>query len=120
MSRAEPVVAVLGATGAQGGGVVDSLLAGGGFRVRAAVRNPNGDAAKSLAKRGCEVVRADILDIASMRPVFEGAQGAFLVTNFWDPAQMSRSPRRVPPSKRRRFRMLCGQCGRFVRRRPAG
>src|SRR5215472_4897232 len=88
MSGAKRIVAVLGATGAQGGGVVDSLLAGGEFRVRAAVRTPDGDGARSLAKRGCDLVRADILDIASMRPVFEGAYGAFVVTNFWDPAQM--------------------------------
>jgi uncharacterized protein YbjT (DUF2867 family) len=74
----------------QGGGVVDSLLAGGRFRVRAAVRNPSSDGAKSLAKRGCELVRSDIFDMASMRPVFEGAYGAFVVTNYWDPAQMNK------------------------------
>ncbi len=85
---ADRVIAVLGATGAQGGGVVDALLKGGRYRVRAAVRNPASDAAKLLAKRGVELVKADILDIASMGPVFEGAYGVFIVTNFWDPAQM--------------------------------
>jgi uncharacterized protein YbjT (DUF2867 family) len=85
---AEPVVAVLGGTGAQGGGVVAALLKQGLFHVRAAVRNPESDGARSLAKRGCEIFRADILDIASMRRMFEGAYGAFVVTNFWDPAQM--------------------------------
>jgi uncharacterized protein YbjT (DUF2867 family) len=82
------VVAVLGATGTQGGGVVDALLKEGSFRVRAAVRNPDSLGARSLAKRGCEVVKADILDVASMRPVFKGAYGAYLVTNFWEPDQM--------------------------------
>jgi uncharacterized protein YbjT (DUF2867 family) len=82
------VIAVLGGTGAQGGGVVDALLKDGQFRVRAAVRNPDSEGAQSLARRGCEVVQADILDTASMPPVFAGAYGAFLVTNFWDPAQM--------------------------------
>ena len=85
---AEQVIAVLGATGAQGGGVVDALLKDEQYRVRAAVRNPASDAAKLLAKRGVELVKADILDIGSMGPVFEGAYGVFVVTNFWDPAQM--------------------------------
>jgi len=85
---ANQVIAVIGGTGAQGGGVVDALLQGGRFRVRVAVRNPASDAARSLAKRGVELVKADLLDASSMRPVFEGAYGAFVVTNFWDPAQM--------------------------------
>ena len=85
---ADQVIAVLGGTGAQGGGVVDALLTGRRFRTRVAVRDPESDAAQSLAKRGVELVKADLLDIGSMRPVFEGAYGAFVVTNFWDPAQM--------------------------------
>jgi uncharacterized protein YbjT (DUF2867 family) len=88
MNMADQVIAVLGGTGAQGGGVVDALLKGRRFRARVAVRNPESDAAKSLAKRGVELVKADLLDIGSMRPVYEGAYGAFVVTNFWDPAQM--------------------------------
>jgi uncharacterized protein YbjT (DUF2867 family) len=88
MNMADQVIAVLGGTGAQGGGVVDALLKGRRLRARVAVRNPDSDAAQSLAKRGVELVKADLLDIGSMRPVFEGAYGAFVVTNFWDPAQM--------------------------------
>ena len=82
------VIAVVGGTGAQGGGVVDALLATGNFTVRVASRNPDSDSAKALARRGATVVKADLLDAASLRPFFEGAYGAFLVTNFWDPAQM--------------------------------
>jgi len=85
---ADQVIAVLGGTGAQGGGVVDALLKGRRLRARVAVRNPESDAAQSLAKRGVELVKADLLDIGSMRPVFEGAYGAFVATNFWDPGQM--------------------------------
>src|SRR5262249_27236574 len=85
---ASPVIAVLGGTGAQGGGVVDALLRQGQFRVRVAVRNPASDAAKALARRGVELVRGDLLDVGSLRPVFEGAYGVYAVTNFWDPAQM--------------------------------
>ena len=87
---ADQVVAVLGGTGAQGGGVVDALLQQGRFRVRVAVRNPASDVAQSLASRGVELVTADVTDIGSMRPVFQDAYGAFVVTNFWDPAQMQR------------------------------
>ncbi len=84
------VIAVVGGTGVQGGGVVDALLASGRFAVRVASRNPASDAARALAARGVEVVKADLLDAQSLRTLFEGAHGAFVVTNFWDPAQMQR------------------------------
>jgi len=82
-------IAVVGGTGAQGGGVVDALLAAG-YAVRVATRNPASDSAKALAKRGVEVIKADLLDASSLRPMFEGAYGAFVVTSFWDPAQTQR------------------------------
>jgi uncharacterized protein YbjT (DUF2867 family) len=84
------VIAVVGGTGAQGGGVVDALLAAGDFTVRVASRKPASDSAQALAGRGVQVIQADLLDPRSLRPVFEGAYGAFVVTNFWDPAQMQR------------------------------
>jgi uncharacterized protein YbjT (DUF2867 family) len=86
----ETIISVLGGTGAQGGGVVEALLAQSQFKVRVASRNPTSDGAKALTARGVEVVKADLLDPASLRPFFEGAQGAFVVTNFWDPAQSER------------------------------
>jgi len=85
---ARPVIAVIGGTGAQGGGVVDALLSAGIYTVRVASRNPTSDTAKALAERGVEVTKADLLDPSSLGTVFEGAYGAFVVTNFWDPAQM--------------------------------
>jgi uncharacterized protein YbjT (DUF2867 family) len=84
------VVAVLGGTGLQGGGVVDALMSAGKFAVRVASRNPASDAARALAARGVEVVKADLLDPSTLRSALEGAHGAFIVTNFWDPAQMPR------------------------------
>jgi uncharacterized protein YbjT (DUF2867 family) len=84
------VVAVLGGTGLQGGGVVDALMDTGKFAVRVASRNPASDAARALAARGVEVVKADLLDPSTLRSALEGAHGAFVVTNFWDPAQMPR------------------------------
>lgn len=84
------VIAVVGGTGSQGGGVVDALLAQGGFKVRVASRNPNGAAALALASRGVDVVKGDLLVAGGLDALFAGAHGAFLVTNFWDPQQGAR------------------------------
>ena len=84
MSR--KLIAVVGATGAQGGGLVRAILAdpSGGFAARALTRDPNGAKAKELAKLGAEVVAADVDDVGSLRKAFAGAHGAFCVTFFWD------------------------------------
>jgi uncharacterized protein YbjT (DUF2867 family) len=78
-------IAVVGATGAQGGGLVRAILAdpGGGFAARALTRNVNSDQAKALAKLGAEVVAADIDDPESLDRAFRGAYGAYCVTFFW-------------------------------------
>ena len=81
------IIAVVGATGAQGGGLARAILAdaGGGFAVRALTRNAASDkAARQLATLGAEVVEVDIRDEAGLTRAFEGAYGAFLVTNFWE------------------------------------
>ena len=80
------IIAVLGATGAQGGGLVRSILADkkGPFKARAITRDVNSEKAKALAAAGAEVVAADVDDPATLRRAFEGAHGAFCVTFFWD------------------------------------
>ena len=80
------IIAVTGATGAQGGGLVRAILADprGEFAVRAITRKPTGDAARALARQGVEVVAADLDDPASVEKAFAGAYGAFCVTNFWE------------------------------------
>ena len=79
------IIAVVGATGAQGGGLVQAILADrdGGFTVRALTRDPASKGARALADRGAEVVRADVDDSASLRDAFRGAHGVFCVTFFW-------------------------------------
>ena len=79
-------IAVLGATGAQGGGLVRSILsdASGGFTARALTRNASSDKAKALANLGAEVVAADIDDDESLKRAFDGAYGAFCITFFWE------------------------------------
>ncbi len=81
------LIAVVGATGAQGGALVRAILAdpSGEFTVRALTRNPASGAAKDLAAAGAEVVAADLDDEASIRAAFDGAYGAFVVTNYWAP-----------------------------------
>jgi uncharacterized protein YbjT (DUF2867 family) len=80
------IIAVVGATGAQGGGLARAILndKDGGFALRAITRNPDSDKAKALAAQGAEVVKADLDDAASLAAAFEGAYGAFCVTNFWE------------------------------------
>src|ERR1700741_4999666 len=79
------IIAVLGATGAQGGGLVRAILndPNGGFTARAITRDVNSEKAKGLAKLGAEVVAADIDDAQSLDRAFKGAYGVFCVTFFW-------------------------------------
>lgn len=80
------IIAVLGATGAQGGGLVRAILAdkSGEFSVRALTRDVNSDKAKALAKLGAEVVKADIDNYDSLKSAFAGAYGVYAVTFFWE------------------------------------
>jgi uncharacterized protein YbjT (DUF2867 family) len=80
------MIAVVGATGAQGGGLVRAILSdkNGGFAVRALTRDVNSEKAKALAKLGAEVVAANVDDVESLKRAFNGAYGAFCVTFFWE------------------------------------
>ena len=80
------LIAVVGATGAQGGGLARAILddPDGGFAVRALTRHPDADKALALAVRGAEIVAADLDDEASLQRALHGAHGAFFVTNFWE------------------------------------
>jgi len=80
------IIAVIGATGAQGGGLCRAILkdTGGGYRVRALTRNAGSEKAKELEKLGAEVVEVDIYDAESLKRGFHGAHGAYCVTFFWE------------------------------------
>lgn len=86
MSEPRKVIAVIGATGAQGGGLVRSILADktGAFATRAITRNPKSEKAQALAEQGAEVVAADVDDQQTLERAFKGAHGVFAVTNFWE------------------------------------
>jgi uncharacterized protein YbjT (DUF2867 family) len=83
---ADRLIAVVGATGMQGGSVCRAILddRGAGFSCRAITRDPGKENARALAARGAEVVKADLDDRASLERAFAGAHGAFCVTNFWE------------------------------------
>jgi len=80
------IITVVGATGAQGGGLARAILddADGGFACRALTRNPASDAARALSDRGAEVVHADLDDEDSLARAFAGAHGAYCMTNFFE------------------------------------
>ncbi|OQE11865.1 hypothetical protein PENFLA_c071G00666 [Penicillium flavigenum] len=82
------IIAVIGATGAQGGAVVDVFLndpvLNQEWTVRAVTRDPSKDKAKKLKELGADVVAADLNDKASLMKAFTGATAAFGVTNYWE------------------------------------
>jgi len=80
------VIAVIGATGSQGGGLASAILSDpeSGFSCRAVTRKPDSEKAKALKAEGAEVVKADLDDVAGLEKAFAGAYGAFCVTNFWE------------------------------------
>jgi uncharacterized protein YbjT (DUF2867 family) len=79
------IIAVAGATGAQGGGLVRAILndPDSDFSVRALTRDPTSDKARELARLGAEVVTANIDDEASVTQALQGAYGAYFVTFYW-------------------------------------
>ena len=79
MSNTPKLIAVVGATGQQGGAVVRALQASGQFKVRALTRDP-----AKHPKLGDEVVLADFNHPETLRAAFAGAHGVFLVTNAWE------------------------------------
>ena len=79
MSNTKKLIAVIGATGQQGGAVVRALQASGQFKVRALTRDP-----AKHAKLADEVVAADLNRPETLKAAFAGAHGVFLVTNAWE------------------------------------
>lgn len=82
----QKIIAVVGGTGSQGGGLARAILDDpqGPFAARVLTRNPDSTAAKTFAARGAEVVRTDLDDEMSLQAAFDGAYGAFVVTNHWE------------------------------------
>ena len=83
---AKKIIAVVGSTGAQGGGLARAILAdkSGEFTLRAMTRKPDSDNARALANAGAEIVRADMDEPDSLRHAFEGAHGVYCLTSYWE------------------------------------
>lgn len=79
------IIAVMGATGAQGGGLMRAILAepGGDFAARGITRDPSSDKARALADAGAEMVAANSYDPDSLERAFAGAYGIYCVSFFW-------------------------------------
>ncbi|KAE8369549.1 hypothetical protein BDV27DRAFT_153037 [Aspergillus caelatus] len=79
-------IAVVGATGKQGGSVARSLLQNPSFKVRAVTRNKSSDASQSLASAGADVVQANGFNHEEMVAALKGASGLYMNINSDDKA----------------------------------
>jgi uncharacterized protein YbjT (DUF2867 family) len=79
-------IAVMGATGSQGGAVVKAFhnLDNSNFKIRAITRNPDSEKAKAVESMVDEVVKADGDDVDSLVAAFQGCHGVYVVSNFWE------------------------------------
>jgi len=80
-NQMKKTIVVIGATGAQGKGVVNALVKEDAFNVRAITRNP-----EKYEGKAHEAVYADLNDLQSLKDAFKNAYGIFVVTNFWEGA----------------------------------
>jgi uncharacterized protein YbjT (DUF2867 family) len=87
-----PIITVFGATGSQGGSLVRAMAADPlcPFGIRAVTRNPDSDKARALAALGADVVAGDADKPDTLAATMDGAQGAFLITNYWEHASVER------------------------------
>ena len=75
------IIAVIGATGSQGKGVVNALVKDATFKVRAVTRNP-----EKYNGKANEAVKADLSELTTLTEAFKDTHGVFVVTNFWEGA----------------------------------
>ncbi|KAJ7059697.1 NAD(P)-binding protein [Mycena amicta] len=87
------IFTIVGATGAQGSSILESVLADGTFTPRAISRSLDSEKSKALIARGIEVVVADLFDKESLKKAVRGSEIVFGVTNFWDPTVFPADPK---------------------------
>jgi uncharacterized protein YbjT (DUF2867 family) len=77
-----PTILVAGATGNQGGAVIDALARDPQrFHIGALTRNPQDRKARALSARGIEVFAGDMADAGTLKAALAGAHGVFSVQN---------------------------------------
>jgi len=87
----KPVVAVVGATGCQGGSVVRALMENGSFQVRAITRDPSSSKAKELKAQGVQIVKADLCNLEELKNAFRGAAFVYGLTDCYDKSSMEKA-----------------------------
>jgi uncharacterized protein YbjT (DUF2867 family) len=85
LKMSKPLIAICGATGIQGGSVVDALLETGEYRIRGLTRNVSSNKAKELQAKGVDMVQADLNNKDDLKRAFQNTDIVYGVTNFWDP-----------------------------------
>ncbi|KAL6917484.1 hypothetical protein ACHAPO_000692 [Fusarium lateritium] len=91
------LIVVIGATGGQGGSVVEAFLQDPTWLVRGITRNPSGPRAKTLQSRGIDIVRADLDDPVSLAHAFQDASVIFAISDFWGIYSESDNPDKPEP-----------------------
>lgn len=76
------IVTIVGATGTQGGGIIDFLAGNPDCKLRGLTRNHSSVAALDLRAKGVQVVQADLNDLASLRATFAGSYAVYGVTDM--------------------------------------
>jgi len=89
------IITIVGATGAQGKGVVRAFINNPAYQVRAITRNPSSPSGQALAAQGAEVVSADLNDVASLKKAFAGSHIIYGMTNFFEPFIAHMSPEKA-------------------------
>lgn len=82
-SPTKKIIAIVGATGNQGGSVARTFLTLPEWHVRCLSRNPSSQASQALASLGAEIVQADMDSESSLLSAFDGVHAIFLNTDFW-------------------------------------
>lgn len=81
------ILTIFGATGNQGGSILDVVLArpelSSKYTLRGITRDPSSEKSKAMAAKGVEMVKAELDDVESMKKAIEGSYGVFGVTDFW-------------------------------------
>ena len=90
------VIAVIGATGSQGGSVCKTMLSEPSWHVRALTRDTNSSKSQALAKQGAELVQADLSDAESLTKAFEGVHAIYSVTDSWALSRPERASKLKP------------------------
>ena len=81
------LLTIFGATGNQGGSVIDAVLSHEDLKdkysLRGITRDPSSGKSKAMADKGVEMVQAELNDVESLTKAVKGSHGVFGITDFW-------------------------------------